>query len=171
MNNIPGSNEVKVEFVSVGIPREPEDFVREAAKVGHPRFLPYSCSSPIDELIKDNLFPDERNTETIRVKFFNRWLERAKEINKSANTVHDDMADYAKTVLAGKRLQLMGEILQSLGYPDSKLHQVWFQVGWVDERLEGFYEPATTSDSVFRSVVEDISRFAEGYNEKSKSFW
>ena len=121
ISNIPGSNEVKVELVSVGIPREPEDFVREAAKVGHPRFLPYSCTSPIDELIKDNLFPDERNTETIRVEFFNHWLERAKELNKSANTDHGGMEDYAKTVLAGKRLQLMGEILQSLGYPDSKL--------------------------------------------------
>ena len=28
-----------VEKVSFGIPREPDDFVREAIKAGHPRFL------------------------------------------------------------------------------------------------------------------------------------
>ena len=121
MNKTPGDNDVKVELVSVGIPREPDDFVKEAAKVGHPRFLPYSFSSPIDELIKDNLFHEERNTENIRVEFFNRWLERAKELNRVAVSEQGEMEDYAKTVLAGKRLQLMGEILQSLDYPDVEL--------------------------------------------------
>ena len=29
------------EKVSFGIPREPEDFVKEAIKAGHPRFLDY----------------------------------------------------------------------------------------------------------------------------------
>ena len=144
MNMTPGNNDVKVELVPVGIPREPDDFVKEAAKVGHPRFLPYSFSSPIDELIKDNLFHEERNTESVRVEFFNRWLARAKELNKVSVSGRGEMEDYAKTVLAGKRLQLMGEILQSLDYPNVKL---------VDDIKSGFRLAGWMRDSnVFMSL-------------------
>ena len=49
------SEETKVELVTFGIPREPWDFVRKAAQVGHPRFLPYAGSEQLDDLLWTNL--------------------------------------------------------------------------------------------------------------------
>ena len=49
------SNETKVELVTFGIPREPWDFVKKAAHVGHPRFLPYAGSEQLDDLLRTNL--------------------------------------------------------------------------------------------------------------------
>ena len=44
------SNETKVELVTFGIPREPWDFVRKAAQVGHPRLLPHAGSEQLEDL-------------------------------------------------------------------------------------------------------------------------
>ena len=38
---------MKVELITIGIPREPWDFVHQAALVGHPRFLPYLLGARI----------------------------------------------------------------------------------------------------------------------------
>ena len=46
---------MKVELVTIGIPREPWDFVQQAALVGHPRFLPYAGSPHLDTLLGANL--------------------------------------------------------------------------------------------------------------------
>ncbi|CAL1160066.1 unnamed protein product, partial [Cladocopium goreaui] len=48
------SNETKVELVTFGIPREPWDFVKKAAQVGHPRFLPYAGSEQLDDFVSEN---------------------------------------------------------------------------------------------------------------------
>ena len=44
-----------IEKISFGIPREPEDFVREAVRAGHPRFLDYKSIEHVDVLIQRNL--------------------------------------------------------------------------------------------------------------------
>ena len=43
---------VVLEIVTVGIPKNPKDFEQRAVPVGHPRFLPYSSSAPVDEIVK-----------------------------------------------------------------------------------------------------------------------
>ena len=49
------TDSVTVEFITIGIPREPWDFVKQAAIVGHPRFLPYAGTQQMNELVSANL--------------------------------------------------------------------------------------------------------------------
>ena len=55
-----------IEKISFGIPREPEDFVREAVRAGHPRFLDYKSIEHVDVLIQRNLNTDLKKVVKVR---------------------------------------------------------------------------------------------------------
>ena len=58
-----------MEVITIGIPREPLDFVQQAAMVGHPRFLPYSGTRQMDDLVSANLNLEFGNLLDLRSKF------------------------------------------------------------------------------------------------------
>ena len=59
-----------VEKVSFGIPREPDDFVKEAIRAGHPRFLDYRSINEIDSLLEhhwqENVLVEEVDGQSAR---------------------------------------------------------------------------------------------------------
>ena len=105
---------MKVELVTIGIQREPWDFVRQAALVGHPRFLPYAGSPHLDALLEANLGHDWSGLEQHRFSFFKRWLARAKELDVDERNLREQLGEHIRHVLQGKRLLLFKEILEDL---------------------------------------------------------
>ena len=63
----------KVEKVSIGIPRDPSDFVRAAIEAGHPRFLEFKCINNIDELVRSNVTEPPHLVMSRRAKWLKRW--------------------------------------------------------------------------------------------------
>ena len=117
------TEQVTVEVITIGIPREPWDFVKQAAMVGHPRFLPYAGTQQMNDLVSANLNLDTGGLLSLRAEFFNKWLKRAQDLTEDERTLHDGMCSHVKQVLHGKRLLLLREILEDLDYPDKKLFE------------------------------------------------
>ena len=73
-----------LDLVTVGTCRELFDFVRDAARVGHPRCLPFS-GPELDDLVSSNLIRDRKELLDKRVDFCRRGRNRAKELQSAEN--------------------------------------------------------------------------------------
>ena len=133
-----------VEILTVGVPREPLDFVQQAAMVGHPRFLPYAGTPQMDELISANLAWDTTGLVSMRSEFFNKWLQRARDLADDEKKLQSELPTHVRNVLRGKRLLLFRDILAELDYPDKSLF---------DDIVSGFKLSGWMRDSmVFTSL-------------------
>ena len=111
----------KVEKITFGLPREPSDFVAEAVKAGHPRFLEYRAFEAIDNLVGANLCSDTYKVIRRRLDFLRKWTARAAELKKDEKALHQKLDPHCSAVLKGKRLLVFGEMLKQIGYPDTHL--------------------------------------------------
>ena len=119
MQSVPA--DMKIEMVTFGLPREPWNFVKQAAAVGHPRFLPYAGTEQLDMLLKANLSFTYSQLEENRIAFFKKWLARARELEDDESKLRLNLGDHVKQVLKGKRLLVFKEMLAELGFPDTNL--------------------------------------------------
>ena len=127
-----------VEKISFGIPRKPDDFVKEAIKAGHPRFLDYKSIEEIDNLLCFNLQLDDSKILERRAAWLRKWTNRAKELAEDERNLHRSLKPHCADVLAGKRLLLFGEMLKDISYPDVHL---------IDDICEGFRVTGWMRDS------------------------
>ena len=110
-----------VEVIKVGIPRSPQDFLQQAIKVGHPRFLPYTSSSEVDFLVEANLGLASNKLLAKRNAFLRHWVDRAKSLAPDEERLHASMPPHIQDVLKGKRLLVYKEMLHAVGFPDERL--------------------------------------------------
>ena len=117
------------EVVQLGIPREPQDFLKEAVNKGHPRDLiarvPDVALEAVDSLVNQ---PTSKRFQD-RATFFKKWLTRAMELKNDEAALHASMPKHLQKNLAGKKLLVLKEILTDLGYPDSEV---------VEDVIKGF---------------------------------
>ena len=153
-----------VEQISFGVPREPDDFVKEAARAGHPRFLDFRSIDEVDQLISKNLLRGAREILEERNAWLKKWLARAKELQEEENKLHSTLAPHCSTVLKGKRLLVLGEMLTEIGYPDKHLIEDicrGFKVmGWM--RDSGCFSKLPKQPSLSISAMLGMAR---GLNE------
>ena len=121
--------EVQAELCTLGIPREPWDFVGRAVEVGHPRSLAIHLSGDVMEMLKQNFAEEPYKVIKERANFLKKWTNRCKELEAQESTLHGGLDPHLQSVLRGKRLLLMKEMLKDLDYPDTTL---------VDEICQGF---------------------------------
>ena len=110
-----------VEVIKIGIPRSPQDFLQQAIKVGHPRFLPYMSSSEVDVLVEANLGLADDKLLKRRNAFLKHWVDRAKSLAQDEERLRSQMHPHIQDVLKGKRLLVYKEMLQAVGFPDEHL--------------------------------------------------
>ena len=142
----------------LGIPREPEDFIRDAVKKGHPRDIIATVPESIDKLIDDLIQGDQQQRFEKRASFMKRWLHRSLELKIEEQRLHEGLPAHLQKILAGKRLLLLREILESLGYPD---------VAIVDDICSGFkLTGMAPKTGVFDVDVRkpQLLRMAPGFN-------
>ena len=92
------------ELLSIGVPREPEDFVARAVAAGHPRNLFAEDWSARDPFVLENLSPDVGRLLDKRNAFFKKWIKRAGELSSQEKDLHDSLDPEVAKVLKGKRL-------------------------------------------------------------------
>ena len=117
------------EICTLGIPRDPWDFVQRAVAVGHPRSLAIHLSQEIQSMLVENFHQDNLELVKTRAAFLMKWSNRCKALKLDEDRLRQNMESHLQRVLQGKRLLLMKEMLLDLGYPDSSL---------VDEITGGF---------------------------------
>eukprot|EP00435_Cladocopium_sp_Y103_P069221 s1948_g32.t3 len=152
------------EIVSVGIPREPHDFLRQAINAGHPRSIAIHLSTMVQQVLRENFGKDDYSLTKERAKFLWKWSNRAKELAAEEAELHMNMAPHLRHLLQGKRLLLLKEVLHELDYPDKEL---------VNEIISGFtLHGWMTESNVFPKEtkrpeysLEMIRSMAKGLNQ------
>ena len=129
LQDIEAEQEVQAELCTLGIPREPWDFVDKAVKAGHPRSLAIHLNGDVMEMLQQNFAEEPYLVIKERATFLKRWTNRCKELETQESALHSRLEPHLQSVLTGKRLLLLKEMLQELEYPDSNL---------VDEICQGF---------------------------------
>ena len=124
-----GTSEVGVFEQAWGIPFDPEEFILEAIRNGHPRLFARLVPKVLHEAIRKNFEADSMHAlPRDRSRWFAKWTERAKHLTQADSGVKQALPVHAAKILAPKRLILFKEILEDLEYPD---------VGAFDELVNG----------------------------------
>ena len=109
------------EVLTVGIPREPMDFVVRAVEAGHPRSMSIHLSDFVQEMLRENFEHSPLTLLKKRAAFSWKWTARAKELGGEELKYKTSLPPYLQSLHKKKKLLLWAEILQSLDYPDKSL--------------------------------------------------
>ena len=151
---------VQAELCTLGIPREPWDFVQRAVSAGHPRSLAIHLSSEVKEMLKQNFSDEPYKIIKERAMFLKQWTKRCRELEEQEQAFHRSMEPHLREVLAGKRLLLLKEMLLELDYPDKTL---------VEEIGKGFQLSGWLPKSnVFPTALKRPARSLEAVRSMAK---
>ena len=155
-----------VELCWIGVPSSPSHFVERAHEAGHPRGLDVHVDEAMLEVVKLNMTEPPFVLAKKRVQFMKRWTERAKQLSADEEQLRAQMPEHVRQVAGRKRLVLMGEMLEDLGYPDDKLVSD-IAAGF---RLSGYM----TKSNVFRAKskrpplsMETLKKLGRSFNTKN----
>ena len=113
----------------VGVQWQPEEFIREAVRRGHPKRLFSGVPPVLERVIKENASTTEADISKWRTEQLRRWTLRAQQLQDEETKLKDSLAPHLKGILSSKRLCLMREMIRETGYGD---------VGLFDDLCKGF---------------------------------
>ena len=154
---------VHAELCTVGIPREPWDFVSKAVAAGHPRSLGVHLSENVMDMLRQNFSGEPYLLVKERAKFLQKWTTRCKELEKQEHQLHEGLEGHLKDVLQGKRLLVFQEMLEELGYPDKTLVEE-IRAGF---RLSGWQSKSNVFPASLKrpaQSLESACKVAKGLN-------
>ncbi|CAE7717441.1 unnamed protein product [Symbiodinium sp. CCMP2592] len=109
------------EIVSVGIPKEPCDFVADAVKAGHPRNALNASREGPSSKVADAILMDFEQRERLASKTKDRWSRIAATTKPLNQNMLKNKPDYIVTALGDKNLLAWKSILGDNGFPDQQL--------------------------------------------------
>ena len=163
--------QIHAELVTVGIPREPWDFLERAVSVGHPRSLAIHLNPAVVQMLQENFSDEPHLIVKTRAQFLRKWTKRCQELAGEETKLHQRLAPHLREVLDGKRLLLLKEMLLDLGYPDKDLVDTICDgfplTGWMPKSQvfpAHMKRPTQSSDSarklakgVNKSIIKQVS--------------
>ncbi|CAJ1411473.1 unnamed protein product [Effrenium voratum] len=117
------ADDAVMEKIVLGVPRKPADFIQAAVQAGHPRSFAVTLNAVSEEAVVANRDWPVTDLIRARIDFLTYWMKRAQELEHAEKTLHLSMPEYLQQVLRGKRILLMGEMLERLGFEDKYLQQ------------------------------------------------
>ena len=154
------------EVCTIGMPGDPETFLERAFKAGHPRSLDGMVNELVDEVAKKNFHGDMFELASMRINFFKHWSARAKELESKQCEMLKSAPAHAAKVLAGKRVALLQEILESIDYPDTTLVSEMVQgfplTGWMTK--SGIFPPRVRRPKFDKAT---LVKLAKGINHST----
>ena len=111
-----------------GIPFQPESFVNQAMKVGHPKSFDAPLPEALQVAVGMNANMTAGQLAEKRANWLARWTAVAQELMPEEEKLKKSMSPHAKLLLRDKRLQLWRKMLADARYPD---------VSVVDEMMQG----------------------------------
>jgi hypothetical protein len=95
------------EVSTIGIPREPVDFLNHAVRAGHPRPIAIHLPDAVKDVLAENFSGSEYKLAKDRASFLWKWSNRAKELAEDERRLHESMPEHLRHLLHGKRLLLL----------------------------------------------------------------
>jgi len=115
------ADEQVVTVSQFGIPRSPEDFCSRAVACGHPRGMSLHLPEVVTQVLEDNLTMPPAELALIRCRHLTKWTLRAKQLADEEAKFKLAMPEHLRALLQNKRLLVLREMLEELGYPDKDL--------------------------------------------------
>ena len=125
------------EVIQIGIPREPEDFIKEAVKAGHPRdMLSLHKKGHAQRVAQAVLMSfDDRKVKSSQA--LARWQKQADELAVANADLMKQKPAYLQRVLGDKNVLLWRSILHDNAFPDQQLwedlHSGFRITGWMPD--------------------------------------
>ena len=125
------------EVIQIGIPREPEDFIREAVKAGHPRdMLSFHKRGHAQRVAQAVLVSfDDRKIKASRS--LERWARQSNDLEAANCELMQHKPAYLRRVLGDKNVLLWKSILDDNAFPDKQLwedlHKGFRITGWMPD--------------------------------------
>ena len=171
------------EIVWVGVPREPEDFVKHAALAGHPkRFMDESpgpqISALVDNLLDPCLSKDDKGSSLLR-----RWKIKKTDLAYEEFEIKKTLDCQVSKIIEPKQTILLDTLLKELKFPDrdlaSDIRSGFKLSGWL--KNTGLFVPevrppscsltAQTSVAKARDAVTLAKLRAQKVDKVSQAAW
>ena len=104
-----------------GVPWEPEKFVEEVVKAGHPMDMATFLPPRLQSLLNTYETKSSCNRVDSRLTAVKFWLKRAMELKCDESDFHNKLDPAVAGVLRGKRILLWKQMLESIGYEDMEV--------------------------------------------------
>ena len=142
-------------------PWNPCDFIREAAKRGHPHHLFDGIPPVLKSAIDASVSQSEAALAQHRTEVLRRWMLRGQELVPQEREIHRSKPKHLSAVLKGKKLWVFEEMLLTSGYGDTSI---------ASEIGRGFdlTGPIPTSGGLFKPIVRTCFN-VEGVLARSRS--
>ena len=125
------------EVIQIGIPREPEDFIKEAVKAGHPRDMLSFHKKRHAQRVAQSVLVSSDDREIKSNQALGRWRRQADELAAANAALMKQKPAYLQRVLGNKNVLLWRSILQDNAFPDQHLwedlHQGFRITGWMPD--------------------------------------
>ena len=108
-------------YATIGIPREPLEFLREACKVVHPTEMAMQVSSLLIENIR--AYNDKAGLEFRRIQcaFAKKLVSMCTDLKEAEADCKQSMDVHVQRILESKRTVLFKQLLDEISYPDAKV--------------------------------------------------
>ena len=167
-----------------GIPWTPQEFVKQAAKAKHPMQLDQLLPKRLREVMvvyKKSSVQERIIQRTSRLGF---WVKRAKELSTAEVEFHASLHPNVASVLSGKRLLLLKEMINSINYEDVAVFDEFTQGSMLvgSSQVSGLwplkFTPATmtltelaVNSQKERGMLEQHKPLVDQDDELLKSVW
>ena len=149
-----------LEVFFIGVPCTPDVFIERVLQVGHPKGFDVRMEPDVYESIRANFCRDPYPLAKLRIDFVKKWTHRAKELQLDDNKLHNSLPPYLRQVLSGKRLLLLGEMMEEAKCPDISLVQdirQGFRIsGWMP--LSGNSRPKVKRPAMSMDTLQILSK-------------
>ena len=117
------SNSIEAAEQAWGIPFNPNEFMQEAVKNGHPKSFAKLVPSILLKAVERNCGQESSVSDLAkeRTSWFIKWTKRASELAPEERALKAGLDEHVKRILEPKRLLLWKEFLSELDYPDCEV--------------------------------------------------
>lgn len=107
-------------FATVGIPRQPLQFLAEACKLVHPMNMSLRVGAALEDSINRYEIDQGLQLRKFQCLAARDLADRCKRLQADEQFLHQSMPGHLQKILKTKRVCLFKELMQSIDYPDSK---------------------------------------------------
>ena len=154
-------------LVEVGVPCEPDAFMKAAASFPHPSESEVALPVDLEHTVAKVSSLGCADLARHRCQFLHSVVQRAQELAPLERQLRASLAPHASTVLHGKRLLLLEELLRSLGHEDTRL-VTDICSGF---RLTGWLPPSNVMEPKITAPCESASNLWRRRTALNMSAW
>eukprot|EP00435_Cladocopium_sp_Y103_P036446 s2670_g9.t1 len=108
-----------VSEADIGLPVEPVDYIKQACTLVHPNMQPVKLPEGMEWAIQLQAEGHSLDLRRVRISWTKSMMQMLEEGREAERTAAQSRPDHLRSVLEGKRFELMRCALDAVGYPDS----------------------------------------------------